>query len=89
MIRYFHAFKEIETNAPKAQGECHQILHWRERFRRKGGKLHWIAQTTSYDLNRPSRKKRSRRTGERCWRRLASLKILEPLQPHGTTSLLL
>jgi hypothetical protein len=56
MREYFTAEQVVETlhrceqagiNTLQARGDFHRILHWRELFRREGGRLHFIAQTAS------------------------------------------
>jgi len=39
--------EELGINTVQARGDYHRIMYSLELFRRKGGKLHWIAQTAS------------------------------------------
>lgn len=44
--------EELGINTVQARGDYHRIMYYLELFRRKGGKMHWIAQTASemYDI---------------------------------------
>jgi hypothetical protein len=46
-VRYLHRIQQSGINTLQARGDYHRILHWRELFKRGGGRLHWIAQTAS------------------------------------------
>ncbi|MHC4252676.1 MAG: hypothetical protein ACYS9X_26460, partial [Planctomycetota bacterium] len=56
MREYFTTERVVRTlgecasagiNAFQGRADYHRVLHWLELFRRKGGHLHWIAQTAS------------------------------------------
>jgi len=56
MSEYYTVEKVVEVlqqceafgiNTVQARGDYHRVMYWLELFRRKGGKLHWIAQTAS------------------------------------------
>jgi hypothetical protein len=47
VVRYLHRIQQSGINTLQARRDYHRILHWRELFKRGGGRLHWIAQTAS------------------------------------------
>ena len=47
VVEYLHRCQAAGINTLQARGDFHRVLHWRELFRREGGRLHWIAQTAS------------------------------------------
>lgn len=47
VVTYLHTLQASGINTIQARGDYHRILYWLELFRRKGGRLHWIAQTAS------------------------------------------
>jgi hypothetical protein len=47
VVAYLQAVQAAGINTLQARGDYHRVLHWRELFRRAGGRLHWIAQTAS------------------------------------------
>jgi len=47
VVAYLNNLQAAGINTIQARGDYHRILHWLELFRRKGGQLHWIAQTAS------------------------------------------
>lgn len=47
VVEVLHRCQAAGINTLQARGDYHRILYWLELFRRKGGQLHWIAQTAS------------------------------------------
>ena len=46
-VEYLAGLEAAGINTLQARGDYHRVLHWLELHRRRGGKLHWIAQTAS------------------------------------------
>ena len=53
VVEYLQQLEASGINTLQARGDYHRVLHWVELFRRRGGRLHWIAQTASemHDVN--------------------------------------
>ncbi|MBN1349283.1 hypothetical protein JXJ21_07730 [candidate division KSB1 bacterium] len=47
VVEVLQRCEEAGINTVQARGDYHRILHWLELYRRKGGNMHWIAQTAS------------------------------------------
>lgn len=47
VVRFLQRVQQSGINTLQARGDYHRILHWRELFKRDGGRLYWIAQTAS------------------------------------------
>ncbi len=44
-VAYLESLQSKGINTFQGRTDFHRVLHWLELFRRRGGKLHWIAQT--------------------------------------------
>ncbi|MFW6161204.1 MAG: hypothetical protein ACODAJ_00455 [Planctomycetota bacterium] len=53
VVEYLQRLEAAGINTLQARGDYHRVLHWVELHRRRGGRLHWIAQTASemHDVN--------------------------------------
>ena len=47
VVDVLHRCQQAGINTFQGRGDFHRVLHWRELFRREGGRLHFIAQTAS------------------------------------------
>ena len=47
VVEVLHRSERAGINTFQGRGDFHRVLHWRELFRREGGRLHFIAQTAS------------------------------------------